>query len=247
MGDLFWNKVAGSVLAALLVVFGVHLLGHGLYHAHELDHDAYPIALPDSEGGAAGGEEEAPLDLGTLMASADAGAGERVARQCASCHTFEQGGDTMTGPNLWNVVGRARGGVAGFGYSDAMASAGGSWSYEHLFDFLENPRGVIDGTSMSFGGIRREDQRANLLAYLSTLSDSPAPFPAPGGAAAEPAPPAPVEPAAPATPAAVVETPPAEPALEPAPEDAAPAGEPEGEAAPETPAAPVEPAPPEDG
>ena len=186
MGDLFWNKVAGAILAILLIVLGLRTFGEGLF-GHPDDHGelAYPIDLTALEGAGAGAaeeEEEGPTDYGALLAAADISAGERVANRCTSCHTFEQGGRNGTGPNLWNTVMNPVASAEGFNYSAAMeefAAGGTVWSYEHLDGFLANPRSYVSGTAMSFAGLRNEEDRMNLIAWMRTLSDNPAPLPEP--------------------------------------------------------------------
>jgi cytochrome c len=123
-------------------------------------------------------------DLGTLLASASAQKGKGTARVCASCHTFEQGGPDRVGPNLWAIVGRDIGSKAGFAYSPAVAGHQGSWTYAELDTYLTSPARAIPGNKMSFGGIRRAEDRANVLAYLGSLNTSPVPFPKPMTAAA---------------------------------------------------------------
>ena len=183
MGDLFFNKVAGAVLAILLVILALRTLSEGLFHAEAPEEPAYPIDLAALEGGEAEEEEEeGPLDLGALLASADVSAGERVARRCAACHTFEEGGANGTGPNLWDVVGREVASVEGFNYSSAMqeyAEGGTEWMYRNLYDYLENPRGYVPGTAMSFAGLRQQEDRINMIAYLHSLSNDPEPLPEP--------------------------------------------------------------------
>lgn len=193
---LLGNKIAGAVLAALLVVFGLPQLTaaifggehHGGSHGEEL-HLAY--CCVELETSAGGGEEAAPVDLGTLLAGASAAAGERRAALCKSCHTFEKGGANSTGPNLWGVVGRAVAGHEGFSYTGALQGLGGTWTYERLDQFLRNSQEYAPGTAM-VQRFARDDQRADILAFLQTLSDDPVPFPAPAitpapvdGAAAE--------------------------------------------------------------
>jgi cytochrome c len=201
MGELFWNKVAGSVLGTLLVVFGLQEISHMIVHPHELEEAAYPIEVPEE--GAGGAVEEAAPDIGALLAAANPTAGGTFARTlCGSCHTFEEGGAALTGPNLYNVVGRPVASFSGFAYSPAMQGHGGDWTYEALWAFLENPQRNVSGTAMTFAGLPREDQRANVIAFLSTLSATPAPFPAPLAAAAPAEEAAAPEAAAPAAPAA---------------------------------------------
>jgi len=117
------------------------------------------------------------VDLPTLLASADSSAGERVARKCQSCHTFDQGERNRVGPNLWDVVGNQRAGKQDFNYSTAMREFGGEWSFDSLFDYLENPKKYLRGTNMAFAGLKKPEDRANLLAYLRTKSDNPANLP----------------------------------------------------------------------
>ncbi len=128
----------------------------------------------EATGGARVAEPE--VDLATLLVTADAAKGEGVARQCVSCHTFEEGGRDGIGPNLWNIVGRD---IASgpFGYSEALAAEAGAWTYEALDAYLENPARAVPGNRMAFAGIRRDAQRADLLAYLGSLSLNPLPFP----------------------------------------------------------------------
>ena len=103
--------------------------------------------------------------------------GQATAKQCQACHTFEKGGPNRVGPNLWGIVGRPRASEAGFNYSAAMKAKGGTWTFDELYTFLANPRGVIPGTNMTFAGLARGQQRADVIDYLHTLSDSPLPLP----------------------------------------------------------------------
>jgi len=140
------------------------------------------IAAARADAGAAPAKRAAPkivLDLGTLMASADADAGKKIARKCVSCHTFDQGGRNAVGPNLYGIVGSAKARLTNFNYSGAMQAAEGDWSFETLNSYLRKPSAYIKGTRMAFAGIRKDADRANLLAYMRTMSDSPAALPAP--------------------------------------------------------------------
>ncbi len=183
-GDpLLFNKIAAAALTALLLVFGLPQLANALFGGghhgggHEELHLAYCCVELDT-GSHGGGDEEPAFDLGAALAAADPAAGQRRSAICASCHTFEKGGRDGTGPNLWDIVGRDVANVSGFGYTAALQSAGGQWTYERLDGYLKNSQGYIPGTAM-VQRLPQDDRRAQVLAYLSTLSDNPVPFPAP--------------------------------------------------------------------
>lgn len=192
MGSLFFNKLAAALLAIALVVLGLTTLGDSLFHIEQPEEYGYPVDLAALESTAGAEEEvEGPVDFGLLLASADLGAGERVARRCASCHTFDSGMADGTGPHLWGVLGRAVAAVDGFNYSGAMEEYGetvSGWGYENLYNFLENPRRYMPGTAMSFAGLRDQEDRINLIAYMHEQGSADMPFPEPLAVPAEEAP-----------------------------------------------------------
>lgn len=136
-------------------------------------------AAGSQEEPASSAEATAPSDEAVaLLASADDAAGQKVAKKCAACHTFDQGGPNKVGPNLWNVVDRPIASIEDFSYSDALEGLSDeSWTYEHLSAFLTKPKDFAPGTKMSFAGVKKAEDRANLIGYLRSLSDSPAPLP----------------------------------------------------------------------
>ncbi len=185
MNGFTFNKIAGALLGTLLFGFFVVEVSHWLYpnpRGEHLEARGYEVAGMDyADERDAGGETvevETSLDLGALLAGADIEAGAVRFRACGGCHTAEAGAGARVGPNLWNVAGRAIGSVEGFTYSGAMASFGGTWTLENLFGFLQGPSDFISGTSMGFAGVRRDQDRANLVAYLNTLNDHPLALPA---------------------------------------------------------------------
>jgi cytochrome c len=210
------NKILGAVLGTLTFTLALSIGSGMLFSAHAPEKPGYELASPAEDAGAHGAAQAAAVvePIAVRLAVADPAKGEAMTKQCASCHTFEKGGANKVGPNLYGVVGNKHAHLDGFSYSAPMkAKHGEDWSFEALDHFLENPKAAISGTAMAFLGIKKPDQRANLIAWLNQNSDSPLPLPpppapgeaaAPGAAPAEgaPAAPAPAAPGAPAAPAA---------------------------------------------
>ena len=190
MSDLTFNKVAGAVLATGLVIVGLGQLT-GIIYKYEAPAKAGYAVTPDLPAGAGGAAPvvELPIDWGTELPKADVAAGKVVATKCQACHNLDQGGPNMTGPNLYGVLGRQPGTHPGFAYSDAMKAFGQShpvWDYAHINDFITGPQNYLDGTKMTFVGLKQRQDRINVIAYLHTLG-STLPIPAPKPVVAAPA------------------------------------------------------------
>ena len=184
MDSFEFNKIAGAVLGTALLVFGLNELSKIIYHAPsagEAGLRRFEVAEAAGTGQAAAATPAAPAEsLGKMLASADATKGQAVFKTCQACHDGSKGGPNKVGPNLWGIVGRMHGSHEGFAYSDAMAALKDKpWDYEALNAFITSPKTAIPGTKMGYSGLKKDADRANLLAYLQTLSDSPVPFPAP--------------------------------------------------------------------
>jgi len=184
MSGFTFNKIAGAVLGTVLFGFLIVELSHALYPSprggEHVEQMGYPVAAADhgdGHGDATEIPEEPVVDLAALMANADAGAGADGFRVCAGCHSIDAGGRASIGPNLYGIVGRPIGSADGFTYSGAMSEFGGNWSFENLFAFLERPAAFMSGTAMRFNGVRNDESRASLIAYLNAQSTSPLPLP----------------------------------------------------------------------
>ena len=172
------NKVLGAVLGTCLFLLAINIAAGAIFAPVKPAKPGYEIAVPEKPGGEAKPQEQEPqVPIEQLLAKADIGRGENSAKKCAACHTFNKGGRNLVGPNLWGIIGRPRASEAGFNYSAAMKSKGGNWTIDDLNQFIANPKGAVPGTNMTFGGIQRAGERADLLAYLNSLSDNPAPLP----------------------------------------------------------------------
>ena len=186
MNSFELNKVLGAILGTCLITLALNIAAGAIFAPEKPAKPGYAIAVKAQGEGdkAAAKTPEEPMEA--MMASASVEKGQATAKQCQACHTFEKGGPNRVGPNLWGIVGRPRASEAGFNYSAAMKAKGGTWTFGELYAFLANPRGYIPGTAMTFAGLTRGQQRADVIDYLHTLADNPEPLPK--AAAATPAP-----------------------------------------------------------
>ncbi len=175
MGDKF-NTIAGWVLAAGIVALGSTIAAGKYFTDEPPETPGYPIAGVE-EAGEGGGEDAGP-PIEALLATADPAKGAEVFKKCTACHTIVKGGANGTGPNLWGSMGKPHGHVAGFAYSDALKSIPGVWDWNAMNDWLAAPRKYANGTKMTFAGLSKPEDRANIIAYLNQNSDSPLPLPA---------------------------------------------------------------------
>jgi cytochrome c len=174
------NKILGALLFTCLLTLTLNITAGAVFAPEKLAKPGFEIAVPEGDAAAAGGAAapaEETKSIAELLASADPKKGEAAVKKCASCHNFTKGGPNGIGPNLYGVVGRAKGSHAGFNYSDAVKAKGGDWTFEDIDHFITNPKKFIPGTKMTYAGDAKGTDRANILAYLNQNSDNPQPLP----------------------------------------------------------------------
>ncbi len=168
------TKIVGGVGSALLIFLLGSWAADALYSTGDGGHGETEMAEGDHSDGAVDTThtEEAAVEEGPsfeeLFAAADVAAGEKLFKKCKACHKLDEGANA-TGPSLFGIVGRDVGKAEGFSYSGTMADLGGAWTPERMSEFLLKPKDMVPGTKMSFAGLKKADQRANLIAYLATI------------------------------------------------------------------------------
>ncbi len=168
-----FGKIPGAILGAALVFLLLNFFSGQIYGTGEGGHHgdevlAFAVEVESAE--ESGGEEQ--IDLVALVSAGDAGKGEKVFSKCKSCHKIEDGANGV-GPHLWGVMGRDIASVASYDYSGALNDLEGDWTLQAMSDFLENPKGYAAGTKMAFGGLKKPEDRVNLIIYLNNADGSP--------------------------------------------------------------------------
>jgi len=173
------NKILGAVLGTCLVLLAVHIASGALLSPPVAAKPGYEIAVKEEQPAKPGAETAAAASqpIENLLATASAEHGAQIAKQCQVCHNLQEGQGPKIGPDLYGVVGRQVASVSTFHYTDALKAKGGTWTFDALNKWLDDPRADVPGTAMTFAGIKNEKQRADVIAYLNTLSKNPEPLP----------------------------------------------------------------------
>ena len=173
-----FNTMAGCVLASALFAMVLGKVSNALVHPHKLEKPAIAVSdeAPQTATASAPAQDLPPI--APKLAGANVEAGKAIfQKQCFTCHTVDKGGPNKVGPNLWGVIMRAKASHAGFSYSSALQGKGGDWSYEDVDHMIFKPTAYVKGTKMAFAGLPKEQERADVIAFLRTMADSPKPLP----------------------------------------------------------------------
>ena len=169
------NKIIAAILMVVLLIIGLGKIADGIFHVKKPKTAGYNVEMESqlASGTSQKTEIVEKIDITAVMALGDITSGEKIFKKCAACHLINKGGKNKIGPALYNVVGRAVGGVDDYKYSKALASYGKEWTFKELNGFLTKPSSYLKGTKMSYAGLRKEKDRASVIKYLNQNSDSP--------------------------------------------------------------------------
>ena len=163
------NKIIAAILMVALLVIGLGKIADGVFHVKKPKNPGYQVEveIQSTSGTSQAAETIEKIDIAALMALGDAASGEKIFKKCAACHSINKAGKNKIGPALYNVVGRAVGGVDDYKYSKTLSSYGKDWTFEELNGFLQKPASYLKGTKMSYAGLRKEKDRASVIKYLN--------------------------------------------------------------------------------
>jgi len=174
------NKIIAAILLTVLVVIGIGKFADFLFYIEKPKETAYKVeGLENPTISSVKTEAKVieKIDITQLLAMGDVGHGQKVFKKCSACHMIASDGKNMIGPNLWNVFARKAGGVEDYKYSKAMIAYGKNWNFEEMNAYLIKPQAYIKGTKMAFAGLRKEKDRASVILYMNSKSQSPVPIP----------------------------------------------------------------------
>ena len=182
MSGLEVNKILASIFVAVIVVSLISILGDAFINEknNQQVENAYYIDISEMKTNDVvtnTQNEEISEQISMFLTSASFEKGEKLFKKCSACHSYQKGNANKVGPNLWNIINRPKASVQGFTYSKALAEFSGNWGYEELSQFLYKPKEYIQGTKMNFSGLKKVQDRADLLLFLREQADIPAEIP----------------------------------------------------------------------
>ena len=167
------NKILAAVLMTVLIVFGVGKFTDFLFRVDVPSKPAYVVEAVDNVAKTASISGDSNMSIQELLAMGDLEHGKKVFKKCSACHMIASGGKNMIGPNLWGIIGRDAASIQGYSYSKALIAMGGKWGFEEMNGFLIKPSAYVKGTKMAFAGLIKEKDRASVILYMNSKSDSP--------------------------------------------------------------------------
>ena len=169
------NKVIAAIFMVALLVIGLGKIADSVFHVKQPKNLGYQVEIESELASSVSGVAKTveKIDIMAIMKQGDIVSGEKIFKKCAACHSINKGGKNKIGPALYNVVGRAVGGVDDYKYSKTLASYGKEWTFEELNGFLTKPSSYLKGTKMSYAGLRKEKDRASIIKYLNQKGDNP--------------------------------------------------------------------------
>ena len=169
------NKIIAAILMVALLVIGLGKIADSVFYVKKPKNPGYQVEVESqlTSNTSQAAEVVEKIDIAAIMALGDVVSGEKIFKKCAACHSINKGGKNKIGPALYNVVGRAVGGVDDYKYSKTLASYNKDWTFEELNGFLQKPASYLKGTKMSYAGLRKEKDRASVIKYLNKNGDNP--------------------------------------------------------------------------
>tara|TARA_Y100000590_G_scaffold462581_1_gene627098 strand:+ start:2429 stop:2977 length:549 start_codon:yes stop_codon:yes gene_type:complete len=182
MSSFEFNKILAAIFVAIIVLIIIGKAGDFIVKIEKdgTKETAYKIDIPAEENIATESETNKIKDIKTvsiLLASASLENGEKIYKKCGTCHNYKKDSKSKVGPNLWDIINRPKGYINGYAYSSALVNSGGVWTFEELNKFLYKPKEYISGTKMNFAGLKKVEDRADLILWLRENSDNPVPLP----------------------------------------------------------------------